>query len=199
MTYKLGITGGIASGKSSAAAEFAAAGYPVIDADMIAKELLQAGSELLKKVQTTFGPMTVQGNGALNRGALAAIVFADDAKRQQLNAIMQPAIRREFEQQLAAAVAKQPDIVVGDVPLLFEQNYADLFDGVVAMDIDDELQRERLMTRDGLTRVQADKRIASQLPTAEKLARADFAIDTRGPEALRDVQVQQLIAHIRQL
>lgn len=199
MTYKLGITGGIASGKSSVAADFADEGYPVIDADAIARDLIQPGSDLLAKIRATFGPMTVQGNGALNRGALAAIVFNDDAKLAQLNAIMQPAIRSEFERQLAKAVAQEPAIVVGDVPLLFEQNYTDLFDGVVATDLDDNQQLQRLMARDGLTRVQAERRISAQLSTKEKVARADFAIDTRGPEAMRSVQVKQLIAHIQQL
>lgn len=199
MTYKLGITGGIATGKSTIAQEFAALGYPVVDADQIARKVVQPGSPVMAVLQKEFGPMVVQADGGLNRGALSSIVFNDAAKRERMNVIMQPAIRAEFEQKLAAAVATGATIVVGDVPLLFEQNYQEYFDGIAVAVADEEYQLDRVMSRDGLTRVQAHRRIEAQLPLARKIKAADFAVNTMGSEELRHVQVMQLVRHIESL
>jgi dephospho-CoA kinase len=199
MTYKLGITGGIATGKSSVAQEFAAMGFPVVDADKIARSIVQPGSDVMKAIQKEFGPMVVQADGGLNRGALGSQVFGQPERLAKLNGIMQPVIRREFEKQLAAAVATDAAIVIGDVPLLFEQNYQEYFDGIAVAVADEEYQLDRVMSRDGLTRVQARRRIESQMPLATKVKAADFAVNTMGPEELRHVQVMQLVRHIESL
>ncbi|WP_127850132.1 dephospho-CoA kinase [Lacticaseibacillus hulanensis] len=199
MTYKLGVTGGIATGKSSVASEFAAMGYPVVDADKIARSITKPGSDVMKAIQKTFGPMVVQADGGLNRGALASIVFGHDDQLAKLNSIMQPVIREQFAQELAAAVATGAEIVVGDVPLLYEQKYEDFFDGIAVSVADEEFQLDRVMSRDGLTRVQARRRIEAQLPLARKVKAADFAVNTMGPEELRHVQVMQLVRHIESL
>ncbi|KRM54905.1 dephospho-CoA kinase [Lacticaseibacillus sharpeae] len=199
MTYKLGVTGGIATGKSSIARELAALGFPVVDADSIARQVVAPGSPLLAAIATEFGAEVVDQDGTLNRPALAQLVFGHDAALGRLNALMQPAIRREFVRQLHAAVATGAEIVVGDVPLLFEQQYQEYFDGIVVAVADKEYQLERIMARDGLSQVQARHRIEAQMPLSSKVQQADFTVNTMGPEELRHVQVMQLVRHIKNL
>lgn len=196
MTYKLGITGGIATGKTTVANDFRAAGYPVIDLDVIARAVAAPGSKILSQLQHEFGSMIIQGDGTLNRGLLGKVVFGHPRRLSKLNAIMQPAIRERFEQELAEAVATGADLVIADVPLLYEQKYEDYFDGVAVVTVPAKQQQERLAVRDGLTANEALARIDAQLPLDEKVARADFAINTDVPAELRRVEVQQLIAHI---
>lgn len=198
MTYRLGITGGIGTGKSSVRADFEANGVATIDVDQIARQLLGAGQPLLEAVRKAFGPMMVSGDGELNRGALARVVFADPAKLAQLNEIVQPGIRAAFNAQLQAVPA-DTDIVACEVPLLYEQNYDSYFDAVVLADCDEQIQLQRVMSRDGLTAVAAQRRIDAQMDQSKKRERADFVIDTNGPEELRRVQVMQLISHLRNL
>lgn len=198
MTYRLGITGGIGTGKSSVRADFEANGVATIDVDQIARQLLGAGQPLLEAVRKAFGPMMVSGDGELNRGALARVVFADPAKLAQLNEIVQPSIRAAFNAQLQAVPA-DTDIVACEVPLLYEQNYDSYFDAVVLADCDEQIQLQRVMSRDGLTAVAAQRRIDAQMDQSKKRERADFVIDTNGPEELRQVQVMQLISHLRNL
>jgi dephospho-CoA kinase len=198
MTYRLGITGGIGTGKSSVRADFEANGVATIDVDQIARQLLGAGQPLLEAVRKAFGPMMVSGDGELNRGALARVVFADPAKLAQLNEIVQPAIRAAFNAQLQAVPA-DTDIVACEVPLLYEQNYDSYFNAVVLADCDEQIQLQRVMSRDGLTAVAAQRRIDAQMDQSKKRERADFVIDTNGPEELRRVQVMQLISHLRNL
>jgi dephospho-CoA kinase len=142
--------------------------------------------------------MMVSGDGELNRGALARVVFADPAKLAQLNEIVQPSIRAAFNAQLQAVPA-DTDIVACEVPLLYEQNYDSYFDAVVLADCDEQIQLQRVMSRDGLTAVAAQRRIDAQMDQSKKRERADFVIDTNGPEELRRVQVMQLISHLRNL
>jgi dephospho-CoA kinase len=198
MTYRLGITGGIGTGKSSVRADFEANGVATIDVDQIARQLLGAGQPLLEAVRKAFGPMMVSGDGELNRGALARVVFADPAKLAQLNEIVQPGIRAAFNAQLQAVPA-DTDIVACEVPLLYEQNYDSYFDAVVLADCDEQIQLQRVMSRDGLTAVAAQRRIDAQMDQSKKRERADFVIDTNGPEELRQVQVMQLISYLRNL
>jgi dephospho-CoA kinase len=198
MTYRLGITGGIGTGKSSVRADFEANGVATIDVDQIARQLLGAGQPLLEAVRKAFGPMMVSGDGELNRGALARVVFADPAKLAQLNEIVQPSIRAAFNAQLQAVPA-DTDIVACEVPLLYEQNYDSYFDAVVLADCDEQIQLQRVMSRDGLTAVAAQRRIDAQMDQSKKRERADFVIDTNGPEELRQVQVMQLISYLRNL
>ncbi|KRM88322.1 dephospho-CoA kinase [Lacticaseibacillus thailandensis] len=196
MTYKLGITGGIATGKTTVANDFRAAGYPVIDVDGIARAVAVPGSKILAALQHEFGSMIIQGDGTLNRGLLAKVVFGHPRRLKRLNDIMQPAIRAQFERELKRAVGTGADLVVADVPLLYEQHYEDYFDGIAVVTVPAQRQQERLAVRDGLTVNEALARINSQLPLDEKVARANFAINTDVPAELRRVEVQQLIAHI---
>lgn len=195
MSFKLGITGGIGTGKSAVVADFKELGAAVLSADDVAREVMAAGSPVLAQLRKTFGPQVIAPNGGVNRGVLGQLIFADPAKRQQLNQIVQPLIRSKFEDELTQ-LAAQHAFVVCEVPLLFEEHYENLFDAVLVVEAPAGVQRERVMSRDGLTRVAAERRIASQMPLADKLERADYAINTDGPEQLRQIQVQQLMNHL---
>ena len=195
MTFKLGVTGGIGTGKSAVVADFKKLGADVISADVIAREVMAPDSAVLTQLRKAFGPQVIAPDGAVNRGVLGQLIFADPAKRQQLNQIVQPLIRQRFEYELAQLDGKS-DFVACEVPLLYEEHYEDLFDAVLVVEVPAGVQRERIMSRDGLTRVAAERRIASQMPLDDKVARADYAINTDGPEELRQIQVQQLMNHL---
>ena len=199
MTYRLGLTGSIASGKSTVSALFKQAGYPVVDADEIAHQIVEPGQPALAAIRAHFGEGVVHADGSLNRQALSKIVFADAAALAQLNAINRPYLRAAITAALADAGESGAQIVVGDIPLLYETGWQDAFDGVCVVNITPELQLERLMARDHLDEVAARQRIAAQMPLAAKVAQADFVIDNaRGPE-VRAAQVAALIAHLRAL
>ncbi|KRK70833.1 dephospho-CoA kinase [Lacticaseibacillus nasuensis] len=194
MTYRLGLTGGIASGKSTVAAQFRDVGVPVIDADAIAHDLVQPGMPVLAKIVKQFGPTMLRADGQLDRARLAQRVFNDPAALAKLNDLYQPELRDTLTAALASATGP---LVVGDIPLLYEGGWVSAFDGVAVVTLPEALQKQRLMARDGLSAAAAQARIAAQLPLADKVARADFVIDNgRGP-AVRQAQVAALIAQLR--
>lgn len=186
----LGITGNIASGKSSIAKAFAERGAALVDADQLAREVVAPGSPVLQQLVDRFGANILQRNGALDRVRLAEIIFADERARSDLNLITHPAIA-----ELAVARLQQlradPEIplIVYEAPLLFEAGAEDRVDRVLVVKIDPEIQLQRLIARDGLDRSTAMQRVAAQMPQDEKLARADFVIDNSGTvdDALRQV------------
>ena len=196
LTYKLGLTGGIASGKSTVADLFKQAGYPVIDADVIARQIVAPNSLALKKIALRFGREMIQADGTLNRKALGAKVFGHPQALADLNAIEHPYIRVALTKALDEAVASGVDLVVGDIPLMYETQWETYFDGVAVVNIPPKLQLERLMARDNLTLDEAQARIASQMPLADKVAKADFVIDNSLGQQMREVQVKQLIQHL---
>lgn len=196
LTYKLGLTGGIASGKSTVAELFKQAGYPVIDADVIARQIVEPNSLALKKIAMRFGRELIQADGTLNRKALGAKVFGHPQALADLNAIEHPYIRVALTKALDEAVASGADLVVGDIPLMYETQWEDYFDGVAVVNITPKLQLERLVARDGLTVDEAHARIDSQMPLAEKVSKADFVIDNSLGQQMREVQVKQLIKHL---
>ena len=196
LTYKLGLTGGIASGKSTVAALFEQAGYPVIDADVISRQIVEPNSLALKKIALRFGREMVQADGTLNRKALGAKVFGHPQALADLNAIEHPYIRVALTKALDQAVASGADLVLGVIPLMYETQWEDYFDGVAVVNITPKLQLERLVARDGLTVDEAHARINSQMPLAEKVAKADFVIDNSLGQQMREVQVKQLIKHL---
>ncbi|MFD1441938.1 dephospho-CoA kinase [Lacticaseibacillus hegangensis] len=196
MTYVLGLTGGIATGKSTVAGEFRRHGCPVVDADEVAREIVEPGRPALRKIEAAFGPGVIRSDGSLDRKALGDIVFNDAAKLAQLNAIDHPYLRAAIEDALAAAKATSAKVVVGEIPLLYETHYEDSFDGVAVVTLPPNMQLERLMARDGLTQAQAQARIQAQLPLSEKIQRADFLIDNSQGPAVRKQQVEELLAHL---
>lgn len=192
MTYFLGLTGGIASGKSTVAALFKEQGIPVIDADQVAHQVLATNKSVQAQLQATFGEAVVK-NGQVDRPVLGQQVFGNPEALDQLNAITGPAILTAIKQQMQAADAP---LVVLDVPLLYEQHYEQYCDGVAVVYVERKTQLQRLMARNQLTIEQANARIDSQSDLAVKKARADFVIDNQGtPAMLR----QRVLALLQQL
>lgn len=186
-----GITGGIACGKSTVAAQLQELGARVIDCDLISRELVQPGSPLLAQMAEHFGPNIVDSQGALRRSYLGKMVFHDPDKLQALNELIHPAIwQRTFA--LVAQALREVPLVFIMAPLLFEHGAEAACAGVLVVDISEKKQLERLMSRDKLSRSEAQERISSQMSLATKAARATLLIDNNGTlKALRR-QVEQV-------
>ena len=176
----IGLTGGIASGKSTVAAMFAELGAAIVSADAIAREVVEPGEPALEEIRAAFGPEVLLPDGRLDRRRLGAIVFADPERRRRLEAILHPRIRARMREQIeAAAGTGRP--VVAEIPLLFESPASRaLVDVTVVVYVDREQQLARLISRDGLTPAEAEARLAAQLPLEEKARLADYVIDNRG-------------------
>jgi dephospho-CoA kinase len=191
----VGLTGGMASGKSLVAELLRSLGAVVIDADVIARHVVEPGSPVLRTIAAAFGPSVLRPDGALDRAALAERIFSDPAARTRLNAITHPEIRRRMAEEVARARAADPAaIVVLDVPLLLDTAPAEAFDldGVVVVAVDEATQEARLAARDGISPETARQRLRAQRPLREKVALATWVIDNGGsPEATRQ-QVEAL-------
>lgn len=179
MGMVLGLTGGIATGKSTVAAVFNSLNYPIVDADVIAREIVEVGSPALAKIATIFGSEVLNPDGTLNRKKLGTIIFSDDKKRKQLNEVLSPylseAILSQIDQKKKAA-----RLVVVDIPLLFEGGYDQFVDKVAVVYVPEQIQVTRLMQRDHLTEMEAQQRINSQLSIEKKKQRADIIFDNQG-------------------
>ncbi len=189
--WRVGLTGGIASGKSTVAAMFEAHGVPVIDTDLIAREVVAPGTPALDAIIRTFGRDLRQDDGSLDRRRLRERVFADEAARRQLEALLHPLIMARCEALSAAAGGAYQVLVV---PLLVETGYASRVDRVLVVDCPEAVQRMRLATRDGETAQGIERLLAAQLPRAERLAAADDIIDNSGSRADTAQQVARLHA-----
>ncbi|MFP7833309.1 dephospho-CoA kinase [Marisediminicola sp. LYQ134] len=175
----IGLTGGIASGKSVVARRLADHGAVHVDADALAREAVDRGTEALTEIEREFGADVVTAEGDLDRRALAAIVFGDRAKLDRLNAITHPAVRALARERISAAGEADPDaVVVYDIPLLVETGRTGEFDLVVVVEASDEVRIERLVDLRGMSRTDAESRIASQATNAERRAVADIVIDS---------------------
>lgn len=188
----IGLTGGIATGKSTVARMLADKGAAIIDLDRIAREVVEPGQPTLARIAERFGQAVLQPNGSLDRKRLGAVVFADAAERKALEAIIHPAIRAVMKEQMAEYAAREPDRpVVVDVPLLFESGLAHNFDRVMVVYVPRELQKSRLLERDGLTDEEAERRLSAQMPIEDKKRQADILIDNSGNEAHTAEQVDR--------
>lgn len=188
----IGLTGGIATGKSTVARMFKQLGAVVVSADDMARRAVAPGEPALRDIRNAFGDDVVHPDGTLDREKLAAVVFTDEDARRRLEAITHPHIRRMMRERIAAGVAAG-HVVVAEIPLLFESEPARALVGpAVVVYADAETQKERLMVRDGLTESEAEARMAAQLPMADKVARADYVIDNGGSEAHTREQVHAL-------
>jgi len=177
----IGLTGGIAAGKSTVARLLAERGAIIIDADALARAAVAPGSAGLDAVRDRFGPGVIAADGSLDRAALGAIVFSDDTERAALNAIVHPEVARLYGRQLAEIASANPDaIVVYDVPLLVEARSADEFALVVVVHAPADVRVDRLVALRGLDRESALGRVLAQASDAERLALADVVIDTSG-------------------
>lgn len=175
--FRVGLTGGIASGKTAVAAAFAALGVPVIDADQISRELVAPGEPLLGEIVAAFGAAILTPDGRLDRAALRSRIFADADARARLNALMHPAIRARLAERAASAAGPY---VVLEIPLLVESGLAPRVDRVLVVDCAPALQRERLLARDGSSPAQADAILAAQASRTDRLAVADDVIRNEG-------------------
>jgi dephospho-CoA kinase len=182
---RVGLTGGIGSGKSTVADELARRGAVIIDADQLAREVVEPGTPGLAQIVARFGDRVLVG-GRLDRAALARIVFTDPQARQDLESIIHPAVRRRAAELEAAAPPSS--IVVHVIPLLVETGQATNFDVVVVVDVESEIQLDRLLARGELSAKEARSRIAAQANRAERLAAADVAVDNNG--SLVELQAQ---------
>ncbi len=184
---RAGLSGGIASGKTTVARLLRELGAEIIDADKIAREVVAPGREGLERVAACFGPAILTAQGQLDRGQLAARVFSDRTCLEKLNAVLHPLIADEINLRLERLrLSGFDDVVIVDVPLLFECGWQDMFDRTIVVYCDPDVQRCRLMRRNGLTFAQADARIAAQMPLCEKKIAADFVIDNQDtPQSLR--------------
>jgi dephospho-CoA kinase len=192
---RIGLTGGIGAGKSEVARRLASYGAVVIDADAVAREVVAPGTPGLAEVVAEFGSGVLRPDGALDRGRLGEIVFADEESRRKLNAIIHPRVgarMRELEEAAAGAA-----IVVHDIPLLAENHLAGQFDLVVVVDVAPRVQLDRLARERGLTRDQARARMAAQATRAERLAIASIVVDNSGSLAELDREVGDLWAELR--
>lgn len=193
----IGLTGGIASGKSTVAELFAALGVPVIDTDVIAREVVEPGEPGLDAVRAAFGPKVLTSEGRLDRRRLREIVFADAAKRRRLESILHPLIRQRTLARLEAVRDAPYAIVV--VPLLVETNFGELVDRVLVVDVPVDTQLERLVARDGIDRSAAEAMVAAQTSRETRLAHADDVIDNAGDLAAARAQVERLHARYVEL
>jgi dephospho-CoA kinase len=199
VTLILGLTGTIASGKSSVAAMFADLGATVVSADQLAREVVAPGSATLQALKEVFGPSIVDAAGTLEREALAQRVFDEGTARAQLNAITHPAIAQLAETRLQELRSRQVPLVIYEAPLLFEAGAAQRVDLVLTVTLDPALLRQRLAGRDRLTPAEIQARIDAQWPQADKVARADFVIDNSGSLAETRRQVAALYQHLLSL
>jgi dephospho-CoA kinase len=177
----LGVTGGIASGKSTVSDMLAELGSPLIDFDLLARKVVEPGTRGYEQIVDYFGRQVLQENGELDRKKLSSIVFSDMEKRKKLESFTHPYIYEEFFKEIENITAKQPDAVIQvSVPLLIELNLQFLFDKLLVVYVSPKTQAERLASRDNITIAEAENIMKSQLPIGEKAGYADFVIDNEG-------------------
>lgn len=186
---RVGLTGGIASGKSLVADELAARGAVIIDADLLAREVVEPGTPGLTAIVERFGADVIT-DGRLDRAALARIVFSDDSARRDLEAIVHPAVRRRAAE--LEAEAPSDAVVVHVIPLLVETGQQDAFDVVLVVDVDRETQLRRLRERDRVTTAEAAARLAAQASRDQRLAAADVVIDNSADVTELRKQIEEI-------
>lgn len=179
MAKILGLTGGIASGKTTVSNYFKKLKVDVVDADEIAHKIMRAGQPVVGEIAAYFGEEVLLENGEINRERLGKMVFESDEKREKLNQIVQKKIRKKIKEERDKLLDKK--LIVLDIPLLYEQSYEELVDQVMVVSVKETIQKKRLMDRNSqLTEEDALNRIASQMPLEEKVRKADVIIDNNG-------------------
>ncbi|WP_242145543.1 MULTISPECIES: dephospho-CoA kinase [unclassified Bacillus cereus group] len=193
MTVVIGLTGGIASGKSTVSQMLRECNIPVIDADIVAREVVEQGKPAYNKIVEVFGKEILQEDGELNRQKLGSIVFHNEEKRMQLNGIAHPAVRKEMNEQKDRYINEGVQAVVLDIPLLFEGKLTNLVDHVLVVAVSPRVQLERLMKRNGFSEEEAKARIHSQMPLAEKITLGDKVIYNDGTIAETKGQLERIL------
>jgi len=189
---RIALTGGIATGKSYVAARIKEAGVPIVDADVLARDVVAPGTPGLAAVRKRFGPDSVRRDGTMDRVRIAQIVFKDKRARLDLEAIIHPAVQKAIDD-FFAQLPKRTPFAVADIPLLFETNREKQFDKVVVVACPRDMQLQRLIERNKLSKEDAERRLGAQLPIDEKVKKATFVIRTDGTFEQTDQQVADLI------
>jgi dephospho-CoA kinase len=188
MALIIGLTGSIASGKSTVSSMIKELHIPVIDADQIARDVVEPGEEAHHKIVKEFGKDILFSDGTLNRKKLGSVIFSNEEKRTKLNAIVHPAIRKKMLEQKESFLNNGEKCVVMDIPLLFESKLTHMVDKILVVYVDETVQLERLMNRDNSSKEEARARIKSQIPVNEKVELADAVINNNG--TIRDSFIQ---------
>lgn len=189
----VGLTGSIATGKSTVSAMFQEAGIPVVDADIAARRVVEPGMPALSRVVEVFGEEMLLSDGSLNRKALGALIFNDSKARETLNGIMHPAIREWMEEEKQRHLEEGAAVVIMDIPLLIENDLVDTVDEVIVVSVSEKTQKERLMKRNKLSEEEALARIRSQIPVKEKEAYATYVISNEGSLQETERQVKEIL------
>lgn len=176
----IGLTGSIASGKSTVANMLKEYGFPIVDADLVARQVVEPGSETLQKIADAFGPEVITPEGTMDRAKVGSIIFHDESKRKVLNDIIHPAIRAEMLRQRDEHVANGAKTVIMDIPLLFESKLQHYVEKILVVSVNEETQLKRLIERNRLNEEDAKARISSQLPLSIKEQGADAVINNNG-------------------
>ncbi|MBD8026255.1 dephospho-CoA kinase [Ureibacillus sp. Re31] len=193
MSMIIGLTGSIASGKSTVANMLKDYGLPIVDADLVARIVVEPGTPTLQKIVEAFGEVALTEDGAMNRQKIGEIIFNDEEKRKQLNSIIHPAIRQEMLRQRDEHVAKGAQTVIMDIPLLFESKLQHFVDKILVVSVTEETQLKRLMERNQLSEQEATARISSQLPLSIKEQGADAVINNNGTIEETAEQLQRIL------
>lgn len=198
MTFVLGLTGGIASGKSLVTSIFLKEKIPVVDGDLVSRKIVEKNSPALKEIVAYFGEDILQVDGTLNRKILGKRVFAKKELLQKLNDIMDPYLRNAFLQEINEAKEKNIPLIVLDIPLLYEENYDQYCEQVMVVWVPENIQKNRLMKRDQLTEIEAEKRMASQLSLNEKKRLGDIIIDNSATKRKTEEQVLKWLKNFQE-
>ncbi|MDK8798736.1 dephospho-CoA kinase [Corynebacterium coyleae] len=193
---KVGLTGGIGSGKSTVARMLADEGFPVVDADQIAREIMEPGSPVLAQVAEVFGEDLIDDTGALNRAELAKRAFSSTEQTEKLNALTHPAIRAESNRRFDEAEKAGARAVIYDMPLLVDLGLHRDMDMTVVVDVDVDERVRRLVDKRGLTEADARARIAQQVDDDTRRAAADIVVDNNGPLEALATQVEKVVRMI---
>ena len=189
----IGLTGSIASGKSTVSAMLRRKGFPIVDADEIARLVVEPGSPVLLEISRQFGADMMNEDGSLNREKLGKRIFGNDKERQKLNGIIHPAIRQEMLRQKDEWLSRGADTVIMDIPLLFESKLQSFVDKIIVVSVTPKVQKERLIARNVLSQEEADARISSQLPMEIKEQGADAVLSNNGTEDQTEKQLEEVL------
>ena len=192
---RVALTGGIATGKSYVSTKLREAGVPVVDADTLAREVVAPGTPALAAIRKRFGPDAVRADGTMDRVRIGHLVFRDKRARQDLEGIVHPAVIKAIEE-FFDKLPKRTPFAVADIPLLYETGRQAQFDSVIVVACPREMQLERVLARDRLTKEDAERRLAAQLPIDEKVKKANHVIRTDAGFDSTDEQIKKVIANL---